>query len=523
MKPAQALTTRPRRKLWFGLFFALIVVLLVTASPEKKLDHDEHQFIASAYLLAHNGLLPYLDYPYFHVPYLIIPYALLSLLNDHLLHTARLFSVFCSLITVALIARYATKSFNGAGAESRRLLISGTVVLLVGNPLFIYTSGLAWNHDASVMLSIAGTLTALTAFTTAQRPHRSLIPGLLFGLAIGTRLSALPLLVPVVVYLVVFSFGARPREAMSRLAWLSLGTALSLLPTLALLAADPEAFLFGNFGYASLNTAYRELSGYRRAMSVPGKLLYFLERVVADPGTLVLFLLLGFLLFRIGASQLRRDVGREVIFLVTLIAFAFLGALAPTPSFTQYFFATIPFTLLAVVRATGLLLSRSSDRTVARRVFLIAVIVCGFRALPAYWKVYKPLSSEPAPAALTHRLGTEIHERVEGGRVLTLGPIFPLEGGLGIYEPLATGPFAWRTAALLSPAQRRRFGLISPGELNALMEERRPAAVLVGVEREELERPLIDYARDNGYREVSLNGRAILWIAPARSTAPSAN
>ncbi len=519
----QGLSSQPRTALRIAaiLFFALIVLLLVTASPEKKLDHDEHQFIAAAYLLVQQGSLPYLDYPYFHVPYLIVPYALLAWLTDHLLLSARLFSVLCSLITLALISRYAASSVSDSGAESRLGFILGSVILLVSNPLFIYTSGLSWNHDASVTLSVAGTLATLVTVRGSQRMRLTFFPGLLFGLAIGTRLSALPLLVPVVAYLALFkSGGERRREVLARVVWLSLGVTVALLPMLALLAADPEAFLFGNFGYASLNTAYRELTGYRRAMSVPGKLLYFLERVVADPGSLVLFLLLGFALVKVGVAELRRGVGREVTFLVALIAFAFLGGLAPTPSFPQYFFAVIPFTLLAVVRATGLLMSRPSDRAVACRLFLIAVIVCGIRAVPGYWNVYKPLSSEPTPAAFSHRLGGAIRERVEAGRVLTLAPIFALEGGLDIYEPLATGPFAWRTAALISPADRARLGLVSPLELNALLRVRPAAAVLVGVEREELEGPLIDYARNNDYRPDTLNGRITLWVAPLLLEAP---
>ncbi len=69
---------------------------------------------------------------------------------------------------------------------------------------------------------------------------------------------------------------------------------------------------------------------------------------------------------------------------------------------------------------------------------------------------------------------------------------------------------------MLSPAKRERFGVVAPAELSAALNERPPAAVLVGLERGELERPLIDYVRENGFRAVRLDDRATLWIAPPR-------
>ena len=71
------------------LFSALTILLLLFARAMfKRLDHDEHQFIASAALLARRSLLPYRDYPHFHMPYLIVIYAMLLKLTDHLLLAA---------------------------------------------------------------------------------------------------------------------------------------------------------------------------------------------------------------------------------------------------------------------------------------------------------------------------------------------------------------------------------------------------------------------------------------------------
>src|SRR5690349_6190270 len=66
-----------------AVYFPLLLILL-GLSLCKRLDHDEHQFIASATLLARRGLLPYRDYPYFHMPHMVFIYAALFRFSDHL-------------------------------------------------------------------------------------------------------------------------------------------------------------------------------------------------------------------------------------------------------------------------------------------------------------------------------------------------------------------------------------------------------------------------------------------------------
>ena len=73
--------------------WAMVVTLLVLRSMNLGFpDHDEHQFVASATLLARHGLLPYRDYPYFHVPYLVFVDAGLFRITPYLLLAAQFFS-----------------------------------------------------------------------------------------------------------------------------------------------------------------------------------------------------------------------------------------------------------------------------------------------------------------------------------------------------------------------------------------------------------------------------------------------
>src|SRR5438105_3710278 len=103
-------TSIPFRLTVAGVALA-VLLLLIARAMFKRLDHDEHQFIASAVMLSRRSLLPYRDYPHFHMPYLVAVYALLFKLSDHLLLTARLFSSACGFLIVLLVGSIAWKLF----------------------------------------------------------------------------------------------------------------------------------------------------------------------------------------------------------------------------------------------------------------------------------------------------------------------------------------------------------------------------------------------------------------------------
>ena len=86
-----------------GLFFFIVFLLLLSASMNTPLDHDENLFIAGGKLLAAKGMMPYVDYLYCHMPYLVFLYALIFRFCDWLLLSARLVSVTSSFLILVLV------------------------------------------------------------------------------------------------------------------------------------------------------------------------------------------------------------------------------------------------------------------------------------------------------------------------------------------------------------------------------------------------------------------------------------
>ena len=136
-----------------ALFFAAVFLLLLSASMAKGLSHDENMYVTGGKLLA-GGLLPYRDYHYFQMSYLALIYAAIFRATDNLLLGARLFNTVCAVLSLGISYYVASILFRTAGYLFRFLAGVGAVTLVMANPVFIYASGLAWNHDLPILLTL---------------------------------------------------------------------------------------------------------------------------------------------------------------------------------------------------------------------------------------------------------------------------------------------------------------------------------------------------------------------------------
>jgi len=474
-------------------FFAAALVAMLGFALGAPLDHDEHQFIASAALLAREGLLPYRDFAYFHTPNLVGIYALLFLATDHLLLAARLFSTLCAwLIGVGLFTIALRRTASVA-------LALGIAALFLVNPVVGYTFPKAWNHLLPALL-------LLLAFASQCRGARVekvgwfFVSGFLIAATAGTRISFAPLALP---FLVMAWFTPRRHTAVAACIG---GMFVASIPTFLLFAAAPAQFLFDNLAYNSrVNALYRLASGDERSALVSKAV--FLGKVLANPGNLALLAVGIFALFQ-QRHRWRSDYPTALLF--ATLPFVLLGVLAPTPSYSQYYSALALAASLAA--AIGLPSRALWPLAAAVAVSLVASVVQNFETITRLAK------GEWTPVQL-HADGQALRKRVGPGPVLTLAPIVPLEGGLSIYAPFATGSFAWRTASQIPTAERQLHGFVAAEDLPGFLADRPPAAILLGYERKQ-ERAQLTYARDHGYRRVELPQKISLWLPPNGSGHP---
>lgn len=491
----------------------VVFVLIFGVNMRRGLNHDEHQFIASAALLARQGLLPYRDFPYFHMPTLVLVDALLFAFTDHLLLVARLVSLVSATLAAGLLLLLAMRLLLNLTPARRAVVAVLTVLLLIATPATIHASGRAWNHDLPLLFALAAFVPF--AIGLAQRKLRWLwlaVAGLLIGAAAGVRLSYAPLALPFLLAAIYLA----PACGVSR--WracvlFSLGMLLGLLPAIVLFALAPEQFMFGNFGYPRLNTAYyRQLAAEGDLFSLSGKVLDTARSLFGAPGNLLPLLLCGLELWRVRAS-LRINQSPEIFFWLLLWPFLIAGALAPTPIQQQYIYPFFPFL------AAGFVLALAHDRMPKWGVRLLIGVtaVSLLFAAPAYVQglqvVFTPNEWFPLKA---HARGEQLAQLTGDGRVISLSPIYPLEGRAGVYKQFSTGPLAWRVAPLMSADLRTRIGVISSDDLDALWVQEPPRAIFTGLHDDDadVEAVLVEAAQRQGYIPIALPEEGVLWVSP---------
>ena len=417
------------------VFLLTVLTACLSLGMLKVLNHDEHQFVAPAKLLATKGFLPYSGCPYLHTPNLVLVDALVFAFTDYALLSARLLSVASAFTLLVVLFVVARQCFREQAPVPRFLIAAGVVLLVLTNPLFHHASGRAWNHDLAMLLAVLAVVVHCRAAKREKPARLVFLSGLCLGAAIMTRVAFVPLAVP---FLGVLFFFAGPRGKRDRFLSLfvahGLGLIVAALPGLVVFAMAPARAWYGNVTYHVFSVSWRRSVGVLERLTLFERLMYA-RSLFSEPGNLLVVVgFLGYAWLPAIIQDPRRFTRRfETTFIWMLVPFLAVVALSPSPTNKQYVYAPIPFLVLGILYGLASVKREQPARTWAMRLFAVLVVACC-----AYWPPAWRLSSETFETKnwyplQAHSIGREIRDRIGSGKVLTLSPIFVLEGGLSIY------------------------------------------------------------------------------------------
>jgi hypothetical protein len=190
----------------------------------------------------------------------------------------------------------------------------------------------------------------------------------------------------------------------------------------------------------------------------------------------------------------------------------FVIALIPPTMWRQYFAVPVPFLVIGLALPLSHF-RRLPDKAGGSKHFKISAAAVGLCALVAVFS--NPFVLSGVPRALVpeswvplhvHGISHDIGEKTrEPKLVLTLAPLFALEGGCQIYTQLSCGSVIYRAADALSADDRAITNTVGQATIGKLIEERPPSAVILGMERGKLaglETPLegaigVDWERED--------------------------
>lgn len=497
-----------------------------------EMRRDEQLYVSPAALL--DGQRLYHDFFYNHVPGSAWLYhATDALFGDGgLLFSARL-TVFLIWVLFGAAAAYFTWRLSRSAAAA-----AAAAVFVVANDFLLGVVGAtATNNFLPLPFAFAG----LCLFALGVRGEDVLGPGaprnganaltifiagVMFSIALAMKVSAIAFVAPVAVASFVLpgrvSLSARLRTVVLPLA---AGGLVGAAPVIVEFLRSPDIFLAHVTQYhTGPHIAFYE---GRTAIDDDVVMGFGAKALLAHQiwfGGVNLLLALAALIGFAGLG-VKRGSGRGLPALAIAVAASVaIFGFAPTPSFPQYF---APLTVALLFALAVVYQQAQSDLRTFQSIALIviaalAVVVGAPRlaqhapklASPGKWTVTRTHAAGEAIAAAMAQAGVQ-------GKVLTLLPIYPLEGGLSVYPEFATGQFVYRTGDLTDPALLAKYRTTSPSKIAAFLENDPPAAMLLGFEPE-LEAPMAEFALRKGYRRIEgLNvedryGEGYLMVRPVR-------
>ncbi len=491
-----------------------------------SLDHNEPMYVAAGVLFSQGKAL-YRDFAYLQTPYLPVlygsAYKVLSIDTYYLL-TAKLFSVVFLAVSALAVLALARRVL---GDKDRALCV---VALFLLNGTILRAAREVSNYILPVAASLLGAYVLEVSLGDGRiRPWLIALAGLLAAIAVGTKLTYAAIVPAILAVLLLYRLvstgsGTRPGAmVMGALLPFLAGVLMGTLPAFLCFLRDPASFVFNNWGYHSVNTAWRLSTGYAGPMAWTAKLRFARDIFFrADNLVVVIGILAGVAL---GAHRLQtiRPVPVGALLACALVLAGVPAALAPTPSFPQYYAVPVSFLFLLLAHSGAGQDERA--RWLHTRLLVILVLLATAFVGPGLLRSIADATHRDRWSGLhIHDVSVDIRDALIGhgvdpsGKVATLSPLYAIEANLPIYRELATGPFLYRVGDMLTAEQRRQFVGSSPSTIDELFDEDPPSAILVGYEREkQLDEPLTEYARDHRYREVSVAGLAdmgTLYVRP---------
>ena len=245
---------------------------------------------------------------------------------------------------------------------------------------------------------------------------------------------------------------------------------------------------------------------------------------ITKPGYFVLVIIAAYLCVVLVWQRRKLTISnkKSPILAVLLALTFFIIAFIPPTMWKQYLAMPAPFIIISFAFPL-LYLRKLGDSTSPNKHFntasaLVAgCVLMAVASLPVVLhRVPRLFNAQSWVPIRLHKISEGIGEKTKSPKlILTLAPLFALEGGCDIYTELSCGPFAYRVADCLSAWNLDITHTAGPRTLEKLIEKSPPTVVILGVEPEFLEAPLFEAAvkpdRERWNRKIYKNGPVVYF------------
>lgn len=404
----------------------LLAVLLCLLAIARPVDHDESQYVAAA-TLSGAGLIPYRDYAYLQTPLQPLLFAPIAWVAGRWAWPAlRLVNALLGLVAIAGVYRAARLW----GADRRAATLAAW--LFSTCDILLFAVGTARNDALPAALLAAALIGVARGEGQGASRGSAALTGLLLAAAAAAKISYA---LPAIAYGLWALFHRRHRPI-----WVMIGTLPVLALMAALFAAAPEGFLFGVLRFPSQAPAE-----YYAAR--PWKLSWAAKALDS-----LKFLALGPAL--VGLLVVAR--ARPPRLLVLLMIGGAISAMLPFPTWRQYWLPFLPPLFVALA-----LLWHREPPSPRWRIALALLAIVGLAPTLITLIGRDEGMSLPTALAEGRRAAAMMDRMGVTGPVATLAPQMLAVTGRMPHPDFATGPFYFRSRALLDAQAEQRLHLVA--------------------------------------------------------------
>jgi hypothetical protein len=248
---------------------------------------------------------------------------------------------------------------------------------------------------------------------------------------------------------------------------------------------------------------------------------------LTTPGYFVLLVLTIYLCLSVFLLRHKLKIGNGINLLLAALlpTIFFIIALIPPTMWRQYLAVPVPFLVIGFAFPL-LYLRQLTDKAGVSRHFKVATGLMALCTLVAFFS--QPIVLYRTPVALVperwvpieiHKVSEDIAGKLKTQNsklILTLAPLYALEGGGEIYPQLSCGSVIYRAADALAPEELETTNTVGQKTLGKLIEKNPPSAVVLGIEQgkmKSLEVPLRDAVGTDWERKDYPNGPTV-YFAP---------
>lgn len=472
------------------LTFIVLLIAIFTNSMVKPIGHDEQMYCTAGALIA-DGKMIYRDFSYVaQMPYHpLLCAALFKILNtNYYLLTARILSSICDIFTLICIVgiyRWIFSSFKATGL----LLGLAFAVLYAFNPYVNFVNGFAWNHDVVVLCVILSFwIFLITDFKHKSKYWKIAVIGALLTFATWSRATTGLVQLLFFVFLLLQPAESLKQRLKNIFPFLAATLFVSLWPIWIVIQSQ-KAFFLNIFRIQLLNGQWQHQFGFAQE-KIKTTLLF-----LTTPSSFLLILIAIYLCVTLILNRRKLAISNAKIalFAILLTVAFFIIAFIPATMWLQYYGVPIPFLLICFAYPLLCLKKLADDKPfkIAFCIIAAAVLVTITTQCIVLRRIPKLFNLQNWTPIQLHDISQDIAKRCKEPKlILTLAPLFAIEGGAEPYIEFSAGAFVYRVADSMTPAELQITRTVSPKTLRTLLGKSSPSAVVLGLEPEILEEPI---------------------------------